>query len=358
MGTKHDRTDGERGREKLRVLCPPRALERSLAASSGTLEVSTCELDGRAKRAACGIQVMGLSPFRDQVIEDAHCRVPPTVDDSFVCFRSPHPPLLHSGCVTLRVLPDRAERFRGRSEVPEAKLGLVQVHLGGQELGEGIALAGERDRPSCVVQTLDLADEDAGGAEHVERAGSKRTQADSFSYWEGFLREADRLPMLAREHLESRPRHECVRSGLRRSAAFRQLESLIDVGIGLVAVAAKPEAARELDPDLGRRVAISARKELAESVLKYVDPSPVGAVPRTAGVQEEPYAIRVVVGPELERGVVEPGGRDVGREGKVAVAGSAERETRSLEELGIFSPGRLGVVKSARIVMGEHLGVV
>src|SRR5262249_48415861 len=113
-----------------------------------TFEVSACELDCGAEAAAGRVQVIGGPglDFGDQLIEKADRGVPPPVDQGVVGFDSVYPRLLDRCPVFGPVTSQRAERFRGGGKLTEGKLVLIEVALGGDELGEGVAFVGEGNR--------------------------------------------------------------------------------------------------------------------------------------------------------------------------------------------------------------------
>lgn len=110
--------------------------------------------------------------------------------------------------------------------------------------------------------------------------------------------------MLAREHVIHGASDERMRSGPRPTSAARQLERLIDERIRSVPVTGEPGAARELDRNLRCAVDISTRPQLFESLLEEVNSCSVCCVLGAAGVNEEPDALWVVLGPVLECGLV------------------------------------------------------
>src|SRR5262245_63080769 len=108
-----------------------------------------------------------------------------------------------------------------------------------------------------------------------------------------------------------------------------------------------PGEARELDGRLGGAVDVIARAERLESLREQLVPGSVGLNACTAGLDEEPRAIRIVLGPNRERGTVKTGGGGVGGQCEGAVASRAECQTGAVREIGIVLPCGTRVLESA-----------
>ena len=68
--------------------------------------------------------------------------------------------------------------------------------------------------------------------------------------------------------------------------------------------------------------------------------------------------MRIVLGCEPERRLVELHGGAEGVQGERAVTGLAEGQARPLGELGSLLPGAAREVESREVVVGDHLGTV
>src|SRR5262249_11058587 len=137
-----------------------------------------------------------------------------------------------------------------------------------------------------------------------------------------------------------------------------QLKRAVDVGIRRISVARMPEAARKLHCDLRCPIDVSPRTKPLEPLLKQVDSGTVGAVPRAAGMDEQPDTIRVLFGPELKGRAVEASGGGGGGRGGGAVARRVQREAGALGQSGVFAPRGPGVLEGALVVVRKHLGVI
>src|SRR5919197_821660 len=112
----------------------------------------------------------------------------------------------------------------------------------------------------------------------VETAGAQTVQSESFRKWKCLPGKGDRVSVLTRDHVIRGAMDQCVRPSLRVDAVSAELDRLIDVRVRGIPVAAKPQAAREVNRDLGSPVRISARVQLVERTLEQVDPGPVSGV--------------------------------------------------------------------------------
>src|SRR2546423_4016342 len=127
---------------------------------------------------------------------------------------------------------------------------------------------------------------------------------------------------------------------------------------GPIALASMPPELGEQRLVFGRPLPPTRLEERGPGLLEHVLPGRFTAEERRPVAKEQGRSLGIVLGPELERGPVEPGRRPVGVKAEGAIPGLAQCRTRTVGDSGDVEPRRLRQIERADVVVGERLRVV